>query len=96
MSVQNKTAMQAPATLSGEVTCTAPGQSGKSYWLPEPGGALLVDERDVAVFTKLRFAAVPSGAAPTTGLRPGLVFMDQSLSEFVRYDGANWAPVTLA
>jgi hypothetical protein len=88
-------AMQAPAGVSGDIACNAVGQSGRVYTLSEAGGAMLVDARDGATFSKLGFAAVPSGAAPTTGLRVGLVFMDTSLNEYVRYDGTNWAPVTL-
>lgn len=87
-------AMQAAANFSGEVNCTAVGQSGRTYTLPEIGGALLVDQRDVPVFSKLGFTDVPSGSAPT-GLRVGLVFLDTSLNEYMRYDGNAWAPVTL-
>jgi hypothetical protein len=94
--VQPLYALQAPVTVSGSVSCNAVGKTGRTYDLTEPGGAVLVDQRDVDVFTKLGFTSVPSGAAPTTGLRVGLVFLDTSLNEYMRYDGANWAPVTLA
>jgi hypothetical protein len=87
--------MQAPSDVSGEVGCTSVGQSGRTYTLSEVGGALLVDQRDVTMFSKLGFTDVPSGIAPTTGLRVGLVFLDTSLNEYMRYDGNSWAPVTL-
>src|SRR6478609_8160402 len=60
-------ALQAPAAFSGSLSCTAPGQSGTTYNLGEAGGALLVNERDVATFTKLGFTAVPS-VQPISGL----------------------------
>jgi hypothetical protein len=89
-------AMQAPANFSGEIGCTsAPGLTGRTYALSEAGGAVMVDSRDVPVFAKLGFVAVPSGIAPTTGLRVGLVFMDPSLNEYQRWGGSAWAPVTL-
>jgi hypothetical protein len=63
--------------------------------LSEPGGALLVDERDLAVCKKLEFVAVPRAAPPTLFPRVGLVFLDTATNEYRRYDGTNWAPVTL-
>lgn len=81
--------LQAPANFSGTVIC-----SGAIYNLGEVGGALLVNERDVATFTKLGFVAVPS-VQPTSGLRAGIVFYDEPAKEYLRYDGANWAPIAL-
>jgi len=77
------------------------GLARGSYYVPESGGALLVDLRDVQVFMTLKpvgFVAVPSGptaSRPNTGLRVGLVFQDTTLGAFVRYDGAAWNAVTL-
>lgn len=88
------TALQAPATFSGSLSCTAPGQSGAVYNLNELGGALLVNERDLATFTALGFTAVPS-VQPTSGLRAGLVFDDTAAGGYMRYSGADWAPVTI-
>ena len=93
--VQSLLAMQAPADFSGDIMCTAVTQSGRTYTVPEVGGALLVDQRDVATFANIGFTAVPSGSAPTTGLRPGFVFLDTSLNEYMRYNGNAWAAVTL-
>lgn len=88
-------ALQAPTAFSGSVGCTAIGQSGMNYVLGEVGGALLVDERDVATFTNLGFTGVPS-VQPTSNLRAGLVFNDSAAGSFMRYDGAaSWAPITL-
>jgi len=89
----NNIAIQAPAFLSGHIGCGAPAQSGGEYYLPEPGGALLVDERDVAGLAKLGFTAVPS-ARPMENLRVGLVYIDE-VAGFMRHDGSVWAPVTL-
>jgi hypothetical protein len=94
--VRQVSPMQAPAGFSGDVICNSVGQTGRVYTLSEQGGALLVDPRDVPVFTGMGFTPVPSGPAPTTGLRPGLVFMDTSLNEYMRFDGSAWAPVTLS
>ena len=88
-------AMQAAADVSGDILCTAPGQSGRIYTLNEVGAALLVDQRDVAVFSKLGFTDVPSGSAPTTGLRVGLVFLDTSLNAYMSWDGVTWSAVIL-
>ena len=93
--VQSLLAMQAPTNFSGDMMCTAAHQSGRVYTVPEVGGALLVDQRDVATFANIGFTAVPSGSAPTTGLRPGLLFLDTSLNEYMRWDGTSWAAVTL-
>jgi hypothetical protein len=93
--VKSLLAMQAPANFSGDIICTAVTQSGRTYTVPELGGAVLVDQRDVATFVNIGFTTVPSGTAPTTGLRPGLLFLDTSLNEYMRWDGTSWAPVTL-
>jgi len=87
-------AMQAAAEFSGEIICGAPGQTGLTYTLGEVGGALLVDQRDLAVFSKLGFTAVPS-QQPTANLRAGLVFLDTATGQYLRWNGAAWAPVTL-
>jgi len=94
------TAMQAPATFSGQIHCNAVGLSGYVYNLPETGGAILVDQRDLPFFTntKMNFTAVPSGntaGRPATGLRVGLVYNDTQVGSYVRWDGAAWNPVTL-
>jgi|SRR6185437_8351004 len=88
-------ALQAPAAFSGSISCTAPGQSGSNYNLGEVGGAISVNERDVSTFTKFGFTAVPS-VQPQSGLRAGLAFYDTAAGTYMRCDGANWAPVTLA
>jgi hypothetical protein len=96
-------ALQAPANSSGQFHCNAVGQSGRTYSIPEPGGALLVDQRDLSVFVNPKpvgfgFVAVPSGptaSRPNTGLRAGLCFNDTTLAAFVRWDGAAWNQVTL-
>ncbi len=88
-------AIQAPQNETGSFICTAVHQTGRTYELPEPGGAMLVDERDLGTFTKLGFTAVPSGTAPITDLRVGLVFLDTQLNQYMRYDGVQWSPVTL-
>jgi hypothetical protein len=49
--------LQASVSVSGSVSCNAIGQSGRTYDLTEPGGALFVDERDLPTFTSLKFAA---------------------------------------
>jgi hypothetical protein len=87
-------AMQAPANFNGTIICGAPGQSSLSYNLPEVGGAMLVNARDVATFTNLGFVAVPT-ALPVSGLRAGIVYFDEPASEYLRYSGAGWAPITL-
>lgn len=87
-------ALQAPADVSGRFSCNAVGQSGRIYDLSEPGGAMLVDERDVPIFTKQGFAAVPS-QQPATNLRAGLVFQDTAANTFMRWTGTAWSPVTL-
>ena len=87
--------MQAPAAASGTIICNAVRETGRTYNLPEPGGALLVDQRDMSVFSSMGFMPVPSGTAPANP-RVGLVFMDTQLNEYQRWDGAKWAPVTLS
>lgn len=88
-------ALQAPPHISGIISCTASGQTGRVYALAEAGGALLVDQRDVPAFVSMGFATVPTGAAPPDP-RMGQVFWDFELSGFQRWDGAQWAPTTLA
>jgi hypothetical protein len=87
-------AMQAPTNLSGQIICNAPTQSGISYNLSEPGGALLVEQPDVAEFETLGATPVPS-VQPTINLRAGLVFWDEAANEYLRFNGTNWAPITL-
>jgi hypothetical protein len=88
-------AMQTAAGFSGDVSCNAPNQSGRTYTLSEIGGAMLVDERDLGAFSKIGATAVLSGSAPSTGLRSGLVILDASVNELMRFDGSTWAPVAL-
>jgi len=85
--------MQGAVDSSGTVTCNAPSQSGLAYTLGEVGGALLVDQRDVAAFAKLGFTDVPSQQPSNS--RVGLVFLDTATGEYLRWNGSAWAPVTL-
>ena len=93
-------ALQAPIAFTGSFHCNSVGQSGRVYYVPEPGGALLVDSRDVLVFMNLKpvgFTMVQSG---TTAQRPaspraGLAFNDTTVGSYVRWDGATWNAVTL-
>ncbi len=92
--LQFQVAMQAPADASGHFQCKGPGQTGRNYSLAEPGGALLVDQRDLSLFESLGFRPVP-GSAPTANLRAGLVFFDADAGRHLRYDGSDWQPFTL-
>jgi len=85
--------MQAPADFSGGLTCNALGQSGLTYSLAEVGGALLVDQRDVAALTALGFSPVPS--QQPTNPRVGWVFLDAATGDYLRWTGTAWAVVTL-
>jgi hypothetical protein len=92
--------LQAPANYTGSIHCNSVGQSGRVYYVPEPGGALLVDTRDLSTFMNLKPVGFTSVASGTTAQRPasprmGLAFNDTTLGAFVRWDGAAWNPVTL-
>ena len=93
-------ALQAPANFTGSFHCNAVGQSGRVYYIPEPGGALLVDQRDMAVFLNLKPVAFASVASGTTAQRPASprvaqVYNDTDVGSFMRWNGAAWVAVTL-
>jgi hypothetical protein len=93
------TVMQAPANFTGQIHCNGVGQSGYVYHLAEPGGAVLVDARDLAMFTSphMGFTVAPSGptASRPTFVRAGIVYNDTTLGQIVRCDGSTWSPITL-